>query len=162
VKPRSVERVLIAVDNSIESLDAARTGAGMAAGWGSLVRVIHVVADGPIGAAIEEASGPGSHARRRQEAQRLLDHVVNEVRCSGVAGERVHAVMREGQPFRRILEEAHAWRAGLIVMTVSDRTGLRSAYVGSETEHVLEFTECPVLVVPARTKREGSAASTVG
>jgi nucleotide-binding universal stress UspA family protein len=26
---------------------------------------------------------------------------------------------------------------------------LRSPYVGSETEHVLEFTECPVLVVPA-------------
>jgi nucleotide-binding universal stress UspA family protein len=36
----------------------------------------------------------------------------------------------------------------LIVMAVSHRTGLRSPYVGSQTEHVLEFTECPVLVVP--------------
>jgi nucleotide-binding universal stress UspA family protein len=147
--------VLVAVDDSIESLEAARTGGRIAAGWGSKVRVINVIADGPIDAAIDEASGPGSRARRHQEAQRLLDHVVNEVRSSGVAAERVDAVMREGQPFRRILEEAHAWRADLIVMTVSDRTGLRSAYVGSETEHVLEFTECPVLVVPARTKREG-------
>jgi nucleotide-binding universal stress UspA family protein len=161
VKAHPVERVLIAVDNSIESLEAARTGAHIAAGWGARVRVINVIADGPINAAIEEAGGPGSRARRRQEAQQLLDHVVNEVRSSGVAGERVDAVIREGQPFRRILEEANAWPAGLIVMTVSDRTGLRPAYIGSETEHVVEFAECPVLVVPAaRTKREGSAAST--
>ncbi len=162
MKTRPVERVLIAVDDSIESLEAARTGGRIAAGWGSMVRVINVIADGPIDAAIDEASGPGSRTRRRQEAQRLLDHVVNEVRSSGVSAERVDAVMRDGQPFRRILEEAHAWAADLIVMTVSDRTGLRSAYVGSETEHVLEFTECPVLVVPARTKRDGSAASSVG
>jgi nucleotide-binding universal stress UspA family protein len=158
MKPHSVERVLIAVDNSIESLEAARTGAGIAAGWGSLVRVINVIADGSIKAAIEEAGGPGSHARRCHESQQLLDHVVNEVRSAGVAGERVDAVAREGQPFRRILEEAQTWHAGLIVMTVSDRTGLRSAYVGSETEHVLEFAECPVLVVPARMKRDGSPA----
>ena len=41
-------------------------------------------------------------------------------------------------------------------MAVSDRRGLRSAYVGSETEHVLEFAECPVLVVPSEPQRQGA------
>jgi nucleotide-binding universal stress UspA family protein len=130
----AIERVLIAVDDSIESLEAARTGARIAAGWGALVRVINVVPEGTVNDAI---------------ARRLLAYVAHEVQRGGVAPERVETMVRAGQPFRRILEEARAWEAGLIVMAVSNRVGLRSPYVGSETEHVLEFTECPVLVVPA-------------
>lgn len=134
----AIERVLIAVDDSTESLEAARTGARIAAGWGARVRVIHVV---PAGAA---------HA----DAQRLLDFVAREARRRGMAPERVETFVREGEAFRRILDEARTWPADLIVMAVSNRVGLRSPYVGSETEHVLEFTECPVLVVPARARHE--------
>jgi nucleotide-binding universal stress UspA family protein len=127
-----MERVLIAVDNSVESLAAARCGAQLAAGWQSTVRLITAVAD----------------AARRAEATKLLDHVIRDVRAAGVAPDKVDAVVRAGEPFRQILEEAHTWHADLIVVAVSRRVGLRSPYVGSQTEHVLEFAECPVLVVP--------------
>ena len=128
--------MLIAVDDSVGSLEAARVGAQLAAHWGAVVRVIHAIPDGAIA----------------ESAQGLLDHVVGEVRASGIPGERVDAVLRKGEPFRCILDEVRVWNAGLIVMAISDRRGLRSDYIGSATEHVLEFTECPVLVVPARTK----------
>ena len=45
--------------------------------------------------------------------------------------------------------EAQAWAADLTVMARSQRRHRAGdPYVGSETAHVLEFTEQPVLVVP--------------
>lgn len=131
-----IARVLIAVDDSTESLAAARTGAALAAGWNASLRLVNVAAPG-----------------RNAEGRRLLDYVARAARSSGVPSERIETVVREGQPFRSILEEARTWNADLIVMAVSNRIGLRSPYVGSATEHVLEFAECPVLVVPPAAER---------
>jgi nucleotide-binding universal stress UspA family protein len=133
-----MERVLFAVDDSVESLAAARHAARLAVGWNAAVRVLTAVPDG----------SPDTAAARRAQAGQLVDHVVRELRAAGIAPEKVDAVLRVGAAFRCILDEARAWHADLIVMAVSHRTGLRSPYVGSQTEHVLEFTECPVLVVP--------------
>ena len=81
----------------------------------------------------------------------------------GVAGDRVHTAIVTGAPFRGILQQAKVWRADLVVMAVSGRRGLRSPYVGSETERVLEFSTCPVLVVPAGAARaEGLRGDEVG
>jgi nucleotide-binding universal stress UspA family protein len=59
------------------------------------------------------------------------------------------AVDVEGSPFEVVLAEATRRRADLIVMGRSDRRRPGTPYVGSQTEHVLEFAEIPVLVVPA-------------
>jgi nucleotide-binding universal stress UspA family protein len=134
-----MERVLFAVDNSVESLAAARYGARLAAGWNATVRVLTAVTELPA----------ETNAARNVDAERLVEHVVREMRAAGVAVEKTEAVVRAGEAFRCILEEAHTWRADLIVMAVSNRTGLRSPYVGSQTEHVLEFSACPVLVIPS-------------
>jgi nucleotide-binding universal stress UspA family protein len=133
-----MERVLFAVDDSVESLAAARYGARLAAGWNAAVRILTAVPESP----------PETNAVRGTGAERLVEHVVREVRAAGVAVEKSDAVVPPGEAFRCILEEARAWRADLIVMAVSHRTGLRSPYVGSQTEHVLEFSTCPILVVP--------------
>ena len=133
-----MDRVLFAVDDSVESLAAARYGARLAAGWNAAVRILTVVPDGPA----------EKDAARRAQAGQLVEHVVRDMHSAGIAAEKIDTVVRAGEAFRCILEEARAWRADLIVMAVSHRTGLRSPYVGSQTEHVLEFTECPVLVVP--------------
>ena len=128
-----VRRMLIAVDDSIESLAAARAGARFAVSWGAAVRVINVIAD----------------EQREKMSRGLLEHVVRDVCRQGVAADGVDTVVRIGEPFRRILEEAGAWHADLIVMAVSNRVGLRSPYIGSATEHVLEFATVPVLVIPS-------------
>ena len=128
----AVRRMLIAVDDSTESLAAARTGARFAANWDATVRVVNVIAEGSA-----------------KTANGLVAHVVRAARREGVPAECIDGVVRLGEPFRRILEEAEAWRADLIVMAVSNRVGLRSPYIGSATEHVLEFTTVPVLVIPS-------------
>lgn len=129
-----MKRVLIAIDDSAASFAAARTAARLVLGSEAQLRLLTVVDGGAADAAVR--------------AQPLLDHVAGEVAAAGVPRASIDTVVRRGEPFRRILDEAAAWSADLIVMAVSNRHGLRSPYVGSETEHVLEFTDRPVLVVP--------------
>jgi nucleotide-binding universal stress UspA family protein len=131
-----MERVLFAVDDSAESLAAAHYGGRLAAGWNAAVRILTAVPADPAETAAE------------RRAEQLVAHVVRDMRAAGIASDKIDTAVRTGEAFRCILDEARTWHADLIVMAVSHRTGLRSPYVGSQTEHVLEFTECPVLVVP--------------
>lgn len=138
-----MERILIAVDDSVESLAAARCALRLAVGWNAAVRILTAIAEGNV-----EGVAASSPSERRRAAERLLEHVAGEARAIGLAPERVETIVRSGEAFSAILEEARTWRAELIVMAVSHRKSLRSPYVGSQTEHVLEFAECPVLIVP--------------
>jgi nucleotide-binding universal stress UspA family protein len=130
-----MDRVLFAADDSVESLAAIRYGARLAAEWNASIRILTSVPD---------AADP----ERRTEAMQLLEHDARAMRSAGIPAERIDTVVRTGEAFRCILDEARTWRADLIVMAVSHHSGLRSPYVGSQTEHVLEFTACPVLVIP--------------
>jgi nucleotide-binding universal stress UspA family protein len=72
-------------------------------------------------------------------------------------------VLARGSPARRILGEAQAWAADLTVIARSQqrrRTG--DPYVGSETAHVLEFAEQPVLVVSPTPEPDGRRAQATG
>jgi nucleotide-binding universal stress UspA family protein len=84
----------------------------------------------------------------RAAGLKLLDHVAREAHAAGLDEAHVETTVVAGEAFACILHEAQAWKAELIVMAVSHRDALRSPYVGSQTEHVLEFAECPVLIVP--------------
>jgi nucleotide-binding universal stress UspA family protein len=61
-----------------------------------------------------------------------------------------------GDPLRRILDEARTWPTDMIVMAVSDQRGVRSNYVGSVTEQVIEFSRWPVLVVPGPSQHHAT------
>ena len=80
---------------------------------------------------------------------KLQEYLTRQAHAAGLDATHVEAsVVVAAEAFAAILHEAHAWKAELIVMAVSRHDTLRSPYVGSQTEHVLEFAECPVLVVP--------------
>jgi nucleotide-binding universal stress UspA family protein len=133
-------RMLVSIDDSTESLNAARVAAKLARDLGARVRVLTVVDDSVVASEIE----------RVVAAQHLMEHVRREVCALGVKEGDVEIRMQVGNPFRRILEEARDWPADMVVMAVSDERGVRSPYVGSVTQQVLEFTSCPVLVVPGK------------
>jgi nucleotide-binding universal stress UspA family protein len=110
--------MLVSIDDSMESLNAARVAAKL--------------------------------------ARHLMEHVRREVCALGVKEGDVEIRMQVGNPFRRILEEARDWPADMVVLAVSDERGVRSPYVGSVTQQVLEFASCPVLVVPGKKLPEWS------
>jgi nucleotide-binding universal stress UspA family protein len=140
----SYRRVLVAVDDSPAGLQAARAAIDLAASQDAAVHAITVLRDHVVERTI---GGEASDTQRRVAtgARALLAWVAelaesHHVTCDTIA--------RAGDPFRQILDEADAWDADVIVIGRSDRRGPSSPYLGSETAHVLEFTDRPVLVVP--------------
>jgi len=63
---------------------------------------------------------------------------------------RFRTVIRDGDPVERILAEADAIQAELIVMATEGRTGVFDMLRGSTTERVLRRAPCPLLAVPAQ------------
>ena len=142
----SYRRILVAVDDSPAGLSAARAAIEVAAGSGASVRAVTVLRDHALAGALRPE--PVSAAARLAAGGRsVLTWVAEQATARAVECDTVE---RDGEPARQILEEAEDWGADLIVMGRSDRRGPSSPYLGSETAHVLEFTDRPVLVVPRR------------
>lgn len=139
------QRILVAVYDSPAGLAAARMAVELARGWGAQLRAVAVAT---TKAQIELTGKIPDHIAERSAlaADAMLHHVED---LAGQAGVHVEIVRRGGEPFREILAEADRFAADLVVMGRSDRKGPASPYVGSVTGHVLEFSTCPVLVVPS-------------
>jgi nucleotide-binding universal stress UspA family protein len=82
----------------------------------------------------------------------ILRHVEALAMTAGVTA-TVSTVPDGGRAFEALLDVAHEWQADLIVMGRSDKRRPGGPYVGSQTEHLLEFTDIPVLVVPGPVTR---------
>jgi nucleotide-binding universal stress UspA family protein len=67
----------------------------------------------------------------------------------GLPKDRATALLVDGAPAEKILEEQARLGAGLIVIGSHGHGALHSLLVGSVTDQVLRKAPCPVLVVPA-------------
>lgn len=123
----AVTRILVAIDDSPPALAAADRAIDLAGSEGAELRFV----------AVRE---PG------RDPSAALRHVSGRARVAGI--EPSGATVDGGQPFEVLLREAEAWSADLIVMGRSDKRPPGTPYVGSQTEHLLEFSPIPVLVVP--------------
>lgn len=125
-----IRRVLVAVDDSAPSLAAMRFAIGLATSSAAEIEVVTVVEAGtdpdPI---VRHAANMAAEAGLRPTVRTLRDGSV---------------------AFEAILAEASAWRADVIVVGRSDRRPDGRPFVGGQAEHVLEFSDVPVIVVPDR------------
>ncbi len=122
-----IERMLVAVDDSAPALAAAQFAIGLARDLGAAVDVVTVV---------EPTRDPST----------ILHYVRAMAEREGVPA--TVAAGRDGRPDECLRAAAATSGADLIVMGRTDRRASGRPYVGSQTEHVLEFAEVPVLVVP--------------
>lgn len=139
-------RILVAVDDSPAALTAAHAAIDLAVLSGARLRFVHVIGDGELVRALAKRGHDGQLAdTRRSAAESLLRHVTAEAHRAGVQAERANLT---GAPVALLLGAARDWAADLFVVGRSDVRRAGSAYVGSVTRGVLEFSEIPVLVVP--------------
>jgi nucleotide-binding universal stress UspA family protein len=143
--------MLVTADDSRESIAAATTAAHLAVTLQAQIRIFVVVEDDRVGEELERVTGPDASDRRHQAVTNLLEYLRRKVCDEGVPSTEVEVAQTTGEPYRQILEEARTWPADMIVMAASDQRGVRSNYIGSVTEQVVEFASCPVLVVPGRS-----------
>ena len=142
-----MRRILVAVADSPSGMAAARTAVALAADLHAELRALHALVDGELVAALRHAGRRNDLARRRESAAvSVLHHVADLAERAGAAVTTTECV---GDVARCVLDEAQRWGADLIVMGRTARRGAGDPFAGPEVQEVLEFSERPVLVVPA-------------
>lgn len=138
-----ITHILLAVDDSRDSLEATRLAVELARGLGARLRAVHVSADHRLDTAIEVATGARVGARRGQADASLLARVAALAADGGVD---IETVLLAGRAEAALLQAARDWGADMVVIGKNGRAAAGDPYVGSLTRHVLEFAEQPVLV----------------
>jgi nucleotide-binding universal stress UspA family protein len=80
----------------------------------------------------------------RQLSERAMEQVKMAAEAAGVKCETIREV--HDQPYRAIIDAAHALGCDLIVMASHGRRGISALLLGSETVKVLTHSTIPVLV----------------
>ena len=140
-------RLLLCVDGSATSIQAAHVAVELAGDLGGEVRAIYVVEDHVVARALEASGGTegSTEARRGQAGHSVLGHVEELGRSRGVS---VATILRGGDPLEEILDEVRACTPQLIVIGRTGRRGPASPLLGSLAAQVLELADCPVIVTP--------------
>lgn len=149
MKGDAPSRILVAVDDSPAALEGVVVATRLALGRTTRIKLMHVLADGAVARALRRP-GEGAPAQpvAMDEWQALLRRLAGQAQEAGVD---VETELVQGDPGPTLLDEARRWQADLVVVGRSDVRGQGSPYVGRVTRHILEFSECPVLVAVAKT-----------
>lgn len=102
----------------------------------------------------------------RREEEAAVERSVEAVRHAlNQPIEVVRALVKDGRPARKIVEEAEAWQADLVVLGASGATKVRQLLLGSVDLKVARHAPCAVLVARGREAEQkacGSLRSTSG
>jgi nucleotide-binding universal stress UspA family protein len=93
----------------------------------------------------------GSLDRAREEVKEhyseLADHTAKQLQKAGLT---VETVVRDGNPRKAIVAAAREWGADLIVMGAHHHSAIAGLFLGNIAQTVMNHSNCPVEIVPAR------------
>ena len=137
------QKILVPVDLADPDFvkPALATAVELAKASNGTIRLINVIPMTPV--MLAEYVPADFDAQQRQTSEEALAIVARE---SGIDASHISSVVRQGGIYHEILEEAHAMKADLIVMT-SHRPAMRTYFLGSNAGHVVRYAKCSVLVV---------------
>lgn len=142
-------KILIAVDDSAESLKAARCGFELAHCFKAAVGVLYVVnKDKEVVNADLGITPQESKFVLEMEARKTIEQCIKMFD----GRTEVFTFTPEGIPDKEILKIADEWRADLIVMGAHTRSRIDRMLTGSMAEHVIRHAQIPVVVTPPNMK----------
>ena len=147
-------RILLPVDGSKYSLEAARMLGRLIDAGGAEISLLHAQKPETFavgGLWIDPDAKHRREIRRRREAELVFDTVNAPLAQQGLAVRRQLTV--EGDPADEILRFADEIGADLIVMGSHGRTGVLRVLMGSVSRKVLDRAKCPVLIVRIPDRR---------
>jgi len=137
---RAPEKVLLGTDGSEEARLAARAAAGICAGTGAGLHVVHAWQTVPIARL--------SSSMRTELERAGREKLEAEVQMLNEAGAQVSgADLAEGRPADEILDLAGRLGADLIVVGSRGLGGVGRLALGSVAQEVVYHATCPVLVL---------------
>jgi nucleotide-binding universal stress UspA family protein len=132
-----LEKILLAVDESEHARKAVPAAIELARAGGGTVHVLHVREVVLATAVVDDST---------EDARRLVDGVVEELKQAGVAAEGLVRSSTAG-PARAILEQARDLDATLIVLGSRGQGALGGLLLGSVAHKILQLASCPVLLI---------------
>lgn len=151
-------KILLAIDGSEPSLEAARKIGRLVDADGAEINLLYV--QKPPDAAVEDAFMDAETRHRRELARRLEAERVVAAAHAPLATQGLishHQMVIEGDPAEEILKLANEIGVELIAMGSRGRTGLLGAVLGSVSRKVLDGASCPVLIVHGPNRRMAAA-----
>lgn len=140
-------RILIGVDNSTYSQDAAESIARRCWGPGTEVKIVSVV-DRHFEHDFGEA---GQSENYYNTARQAIERAIAVLRSSQNQFELMGDII-EGSPKQVLVEEAEAWKADMIVVGSHGRRGLDRFLLGSVSQAVALHARCSVEIVRTPVK----------
>lgn len=136
--------ILVPVDGSEEVMSAVDHAFGHAERYDSTVHALYIVDKSSGGSGLIGAGSGSTLEQLRQSGEQATDSVAKRGREKDV---NIVTEVREGLPYKGILEYADEHDVDLLVMGSHGRSGMNRFLFGSVTERVLRMTDRPVLVV---------------
>ena len=145
------ERILVPVDGSETSKRGLKEAIRLAKEQGARLKCLHVIDEHFLAHDyLGFAYMPDLFESLRNNGETILEEASEQAGKAGVSAE---SVLRESGGIRvseRILDEANAWAADLIVMGTHGRRGISHLALGSDAELVVRGSTVPVLLVRTR------------
>jgi nucleotide-binding universal stress UspA family protein len=147
-------RILLAIDDSKFSEEAAQTVIQQARPQDPEIRVLHVVEPpSPMASRNTPGYDPALDAEwwatEKEQAQALVEKIAELLRSNGL---KATFTVEEGHPKSTIIDIAAEWRADLIVLGSHGRTALERFLIGSVSEGVARHAGCSVEIVRVPSK----------
>lgn len=139
------DHLLVPTDGSKYAVEAGRLAFRVTRAHDARVTLLHVIDDTSMGemARVSKKSRDDVRGELESAGRGYLHHLSKMAEESGVEAQ---TEMREGEPHKVIVDVAREVGVDLIVMGHVGQRGPRRVLIGSVTERVLRFAECPVLV----------------
>jgi nucleotide-binding universal stress UspA family protein len=138
------------VDDSAAALHAARVAIDLAAAAGARLTLVTVVEDHVLDARLDAAAIPDVAGRRARGAVAMVSRVATMADRQGVTAE---TEVLSGHGAEQVLAAVGRCGADLIVVAREPRLPAGSRTPSVNVEHLLEFADVPVLVVPSAPGR---------
>ena len=139
------QRILIPIDGSQLSLEAAKQGVYIARKLESKVVFLYVIDVRIIQTSSLTGTDPSIlKTRLRNVAERYLNEAAKLAEEENVTFQNQ---IREGLPAEDILKEIEEEKIDLVIMGSKGMSGAHRVVIGSTAEEVVRWSPCPVLIV---------------
>ena len=152
---KKITRILVPTDLSDLSCLGIRYALELGREQSAEIIVLHVIPIGEDWLSTREESTPVRDLMAKERA--ALDQFLQKKFAEFINLVELRQRVEVGAPPANIVELAERERADLIVMSTHGRTGLDHMLMGSVTEKVVAHAPCPVLSIPAMSRRKISA-----
>ncbi len=134
------KNILVPSDGSKYSVAAVDEAINYAKSYGGSLKIVSAVYTN------DEflANAPDVVEKMVKKAMTGIENVKNRIQQEGVDAE---TFVREGEPYKIIIDLAKELNADTIIMGSHGRTGLKRIFMGSVTSRVIGYAPCPVMVI---------------